>query len=168
MSLQKTNVILYILQTEFLKRYKKLKAMDVLETIGSLMAKKLGVPRTIALVDNRDYTHISQNIGIDTLINKKLIAANNIFRFVRKGKIEAVTSLNGVDAEVIEFVIQKKSKLTRSSIRELNFPRKALIGGIIRGHKSIIPLGETTLKEKDKVIILAMPEAIPRIEEMFR
>ncbi|MGB0863064.1 MAG: Trk system potassium transporter TrkA [Saprospiraceae bacterium] len=136
--------------------------------ITSLMAKKLGVPKTIALVDNRDYTHISQNIGIDTLINKKLIAANNIFRFVRKGKIEAVTSLNGVDAEVIEFVIQKKSKLTKCPIRDLNFPRKALIGGIIRGHKSIIPLGETTLKEKDKVIILAMPEAIPRIEEMFR
>jgi trk system potassium uptake protein TrkA len=136
--------------------------------ITSLMAKKLGVPKTIALVDNRDYTHISQNIGIDTLINKKLIAANDIFRFVRKGKIEAVTSLNGVDAEVIEFVIQKKSKLTQSSIRDLNFPKKALIGGIIRGHKSIIPLGETTLKERDKVIILAMPEAIPRVEEMFR
>lgn len=136
--------------------------------ITSLMAKKMGVPRTIALVDNRDYTHISQNIGVDTLINKKLIAANNIFRFVRKGKIEAVTSLNGVDAEVIEFVIQKKNKLTKCPIRDLNFPKKALIGGIIRGHKSIIPLGETTLKEGDKVIILAMPEAISRIEEMFR
>lgn len=136
--------------------------------ITSLMAKNLGVPRTIALVDNRDYTHISQNIGIDTLINKKLIAANNIFRFVRKGKIEAITGLNGVDAEVIEFTIEKPSRLTRNKIKELTFPRSALIGGVIRGDKSIIPTGDTQLEVNDKVVIFAMPEAIPRIEAMFK
>ena len=69
--------------------------------IASLTAKNHGVYKTIAQVENKEYVHISQNIGVDTLINRKLIAANNIFRFVRKGRIEALTTLQGVDAEVI-------------------------------------------------------------------
>ncbi|HRF40148.1 MAG TPA: NAD-binding protein, partial [Saprospiraceae bacterium] len=62
--------------------------------IASLTAKNFGVYKTIAQVENKEYIHISQNIGVDTLINKKLIAANNIFRFVRKGHVEAITSLH--------------------------------------------------------------------------
>lgn len=136
--------------------------------ITSLMAESAGVFKTIALVDNTDYTHISQNIGVDTLINKKLIAANYIFRFVRKGKIEAITSLHGVDAEVIEFTIQKENRITKNNLRNLKFPENALIGGVIRGKESIIPTGDFTLQLNDKVIVIAMPDAIGKVEEMFR
>ena len=122
--------------------------------VTSLMAEKNGVYKTIALVNNTNYTHISQNIGVDTLINEKLIAANNIFRFVRKGKIEAITTLHGVDAEVIEFVIQKNNRVTKHLIRELHFPDAALIGGIIRGEQSIIPNGDFQIQLHDKVIVL--------------
>lgn len=136
--------------------------------IASLMAEDCGVYKTIALVDNIDYTRISQNIGVDTLINKKLIAANNIFRFVRKGKIKAITSLHGVDAEIIEFVIHKNNRLTRKTLRALHFPEKALIAGVIRGEESIIPNGDFQLQVEDKVIVFTLPEAIPKVEELFR
>lgn len=136
--------------------------------ITSLMAKEFGISKTIALVENADYTHISQNIGIDTIINKKLIAANNIFRYVRKGKIEAITSLHGVDAEIIEFVVQKSNKLTRYPLRELRFPDNALIGGVIRDDESLIPDGNFHLQLNDKVIVFALPEAINAVEKMFR
>lgn len=136
--------------------------------ITSLLASEEGVRKTIALVDNVDYTHISQNIGIDTIINKKLIAANNIFRFVRKGKIEAITSLHGVDAEIIEYVIHKENRLTKKPLRELHFPDKAVVAGIIRGEESYFPTGDFQLQKNDKVIVLSQHEAIGKVEKLFR
>lgn len=136
--------------------------------ITSLMAEELGVYKTIALVDNTDYTHISRNIGVDTIINKKLIAANNIFRYVRKGDIEALTSLHGVDAEVIEFAIHKRNRITKHPLKDLHFPEKSLIGGVIRGGESLLPDGDFQLEMGDKVIIFALPEAISRLEKLFR
>lgn len=136
--------------------------------IASLTAKNFGVYKTIAQVENKEYIHISQNIGVDTLINKKLIAANNIFRFVRKGHVEAITSLHGVDAEVIEYVITKANQLTKKSLKELHFPKTALIGGVIRGEESLIPTGDFRLEVDDKVIVFAMPDAIGKLDQLFR
>ena len=135
--------------------------------ITSLMAGHVGVYKTIALVDNTDYTHISQHIGVDTMINKKLIAANNIFRFVRKGKVEAITSLHGVDAEIIEYVIHHESVLTQKNLRSIKFPEHALIGGVIRGETSYIPNGDFQLEVNDKVIVLGMTSALGELENLF-
>jgi trk system potassium uptake protein TrkA len=136
--------------------------------ITSLTAKSRGVAKTIAQVENKEYIHLSHEIGVDTLINKKLIAANNIFRFVRKGKVEAITSLHGVDAEVIEFVLHKQNQLTRKPLRSLPFPKTALVGGVIRGDKGILPNGDFQLEVNDKVIVFALPEAIGKVEQLFR
>jgi len=136
--------------------------------IACLTAKNRGIYKTIAQVENKEYTHISQNIGVDTLINKKLIAANNIFRFVRKGHVEAITGLHGVDAEVIEYSINKENQLTRKALKDLHFPETAIIGGIIRGEESLIPDGDFQMQKGDKVIIFALPEAISRLEKLFR
>jgi trk system potassium uptake protein len=136
--------------------------------ITSLMAETAGVHKTIALVENLDYTHISQNIGVNTMINKKIIAANNIFRYVRKGKVEAIASFHGVDAEVIEYSLHKESRLTKFSLRNLKLPANAIIGAVIREDETIIPTGDFMLKVNDKVIILALPSAIGKIEDLFR
>ncbi len=136
--------------------------------ITSLTAKNMGVYKTIAQVENKAYTHISQEIGVDTLINKKLIAANNIFRHIRKGKIEAITSLHGVDAEVIEYEIHKSNQLTKKPLKDLHFPSTALVGGVIREHESIIPDGNFQLEKGDKVIVFALPESIAKLDKLFR
>ncbi len=136
--------------------------------ITSLMVEEFSGIKTIALVDNSDYIRISQNIGVDTLLNTKLIAANNIFRFIRKGEIEAITSLHGVDAEIIEFTVTNNSKLVRKPLSKLGFPQHALIAGVIRGEESIIPDGDFQLKMNDKVIVFAETEAIGLVEKMFR
>lgn len=136
--------------------------------IASLMAEQKGVFKTIALVDNTDYTHISQHIGVDTIINKKLIAANNVFRYVRQGEIEAITSLHGVDAEVIEYVLNDSSKLINKPLRLISFPFKSIIGAVIRGEKSIIPNGDFELQRGDKIIVLGVSEAIPKLDDLFR
>jgi len=136
--------------------------------IASLTAKNHGVHKTIAQVENREYIHLSQNIGVDTLINRKLIAANNIFRFVRKGRIEAITSLHGVDAEVIEYVVHKNNHLTKSPLRKLHLPDTSLIGGVIRGEDTIIPTGDFQLAKDDKVIVFALPQSISKLDKLFR
>ena len=136
--------------------------------ITSLMAESAGVYKTIALVDNTDYTHISQNIGVDTLINKKLIAANNVFRFVRKGKIEAITSLHGVEAEIIEYIVHRNNRLTKKPLKEQHFPDNTLIGAVIRDKECIIPTGEFQLNVDDKVIIFAMPDSLGKLDQIFR
>ena len=136
--------------------------------ISSLSAKRKGVYRTIALVDNREYEHISQNIGVDTLINMKLIAANNVLRYVRKGNIAAITGLHGVDAEVIEYIISRETQVTKHPIADLYIPDSALIGGVIRGDETYIPDGAFQLANGDKVIVFALPEAISKLDKLFR
>ena len=136
--------------------------------ISCLTARNHGVFKTIAQVENKEYIHISQNIGVDTLINKKLLAANSIFQHVRKGNIETITSLHGVDAEIIEYNILRTNQLTKKKVKDLHFPEKALIGGVIRGEETLIPNGDTQLQLGDKVIVMAMPGAIKRLEELFR
>ena len=135
--------------------------------IASLSAKRNGVYRTIALVDNREYEHISQNIGVDTLINMKLVAANNVLRYVRKGNVEAITSLHGVDAEVIEYVVRRNNATVKHPIKDLHLPESALIGGVIRGEQTFVPDGSFQLAVGDKVIVFALSDAISKLEKFF-
>lgn len=135
--------------------------------IASLTAKHNGVFKTIAQVENKEYIRISQDIGVDTLINKKLIAANNIFRYVRKGKVEAITAMHGVDAEVIEFVVTKENRLTKKALKNLHFPKTATVAAVVRGEQGIIPNGDFTFQLNDKAIVFALPDAIEKVEQLF-
>ncbi len=136
--------------------------------IACLTAEKMGVFKTIALVDNTDYIHISQQIGVDTLINKKLIAANNIFRYVRKGRVKSITRIQGVDAEIIEYVIHKNNQMTRKSLKDLPLPDQSMIAAVIREDESIIPDDDFVLNVEDKVIVFATNKAVGRVDNLFR
>ncbi|MCO5724799.1 Trk system potassium transporter TrkA [Robiginitalea marina] len=135
--------------------------------MSCLVAKSRHVKKTIALVENMDYFQISQSIGVDTLINKKLLAANNIFRYIRRGEVVALTRLNNLNAEILEFVVKPTSEVNGELIRELNFPREAIIGGVIRENKGIIALGDFTILEGDRVVVCCLPSAIKRVEKLF-
>ncbi len=135
--------------------------------MSCLVAKSKKVKKTIALVENMDYFQLSQSIGVDTLINKKLLAANNIFRYIRKGEVVALTRLNNLNAEILEFIVKATSEVTGKIIRELDFPRTAIIGGVIRDGKGIIALGDFEIKEGDRVVVCCLPRSIPRIEKLF-
>ncbi len=136
--------------------------------LSSLMADNMGVYKTVALVDNPAYTHLSQKIGVDTIINKKLLAANNIFRYVRKGKIEAIASFHGVDAEIIEFTIHKENQLVKKTLRELNFPEGMIVAGVIRNDVGLIPNALFKFSLGDKVIVFALQEVMKRVESIFK
>ncbi len=135
--------------------------------MSCLVAKSKGVKKTIALVENMDYYQLSQSIGIDTLINKKLLAANNIFRYIRKGEVVAMTKLNNMNAELLEFEVKPKSKITNKPIRDLDFPRSAIIGGVIRDGKGMIPLGNFKIEGGDRVVVCCLPRSITEVEKFF-
>ncbi len=135
--------------------------------ISSLMAKHLGVTKTITLVDRADYIPLTQTIGLDSLINKKLIAAYNISRFIHKGEIVTLATLEGIDAEVFEYTAKPGSLITKQKIKDSNFPKEAIIGGVIRGEDGFIAVGDTEIHGNDKVVIFTLPGALKKIEKFF-
>lgn len=132
-----------------------------------LHARKFGVKKTIALVENIDYIEISQNIGIDTIINKKLITASYIVKFTMGSEVTSLKCLSGVDAEVMELVAKSTSIITKKRIRDLKFPEGALIGGICRGEESFIATGDFQIIEGDKVVVFSLPKAIHKVDKLF-
>jgi len=135
--------------------------------ITCLMAKHLGVKKAIALVDKVDYIPLTQTIGLDSLINKKLIAANSISRFIRRGEVLAIASLEGIDAEVLEYVATSDSPATKKKVKDLHFPNDAIIGGVIRGEESFIIVGDSQIKPNDKVVVFSLPGAARKTEKFF-
>lgn len=136
--------------------------------MSSLVAKNHGVAKTIARVENIDYIHLSQAIGIDTLINKKIIAASSIFKYVRKGEIAAIASLHGVDAEIIEFNVKSGSKITQGPLKELKFPKTATIAGVVRGDVGFIPFGNFEVLAGDRAVVFSLTESIAKVEKYFQ
>ena len=135
--------------------------------MSCLVAKSKGVKKTIALVENMDYFALSHSIGVDTLINKKLLAANSIFRYVRKGEVVAMTKLANMKAELLEFVVKPTSRICYQFIKEVDFPRAAIIGGVIRNESGIIALGDFKIEPGDRVVVCCLPEAISKVERLF-
>jgi len=136
--------------------------------MASLLAKKKGVPKTIALVENVDYIHLSQSIGIDTLINKKLIAASFIIRYIRKGEVLNIAGIHGVEAEILEFELSAGSRVLNQQLKDLNFPRTAVVGGVIRNGRGIAVRGDFEFQSKDRVVVLSRPEGIRKVENFFK
>lgn len=135
--------------------------------ISSLVAKNRGVKKTIALVENMDYFELSHSIGIDTLINKKLLAANSIFRYIRKGDVVAMTKLSSMDAELLEFIVNSQSKICDKVIKEIDFPLTAIIGGVIRDGIGMLALGDFRIITGDRVVVCCLPTSIKKVESFF-
>jgi len=135
--------------------------------MSCLVAKSKGVKKTIALVENMDYINISQTIGIDTLINKKLLAASAIFKHVRKGEVLKLANLHNVDAEVLEFMVKENSPITRKLIKDIKFTKKGVFAGVIRDGIALMTFGDFQILAGDKAVIFCLPEAIHKVEKLF-
>lgn len=136
--------------------------------ISCLVAKNFGVAKTISLVENMEYIHLSQNIGVDTMINKKLIAANFISRYLRKVNVISLTGIHGVDAEVMEFEVNEGSKINNKMVKKLNFPKNAIIAGVVRKGIGYTTFGDFVFRPKDRVVIMSLPESIREVEQFFK
>lgn len=135
--------------------------------LSCVLAKKMGVKKTIAEIENIDYIDLGESMGIDTIINKKLITASRIFKFTMSSEIESMKCLTGSDTEVLEFVAKDGSKITKGKIRHIEFPKDAIVGGYIRDQKGYIAKGDTHIKAEDRVVVFALPSAIKKLDSFF-
>ncbi len=135
--------------------------------ISCLMAKHLGVKKAIALVDKVDYIPLTQTIGLDALINKKLITANNIVRFIKKGELLSYSTLEGIDAVLIEYVAQPGSEITENTLAKLDLPKGSIIGGYVRNEEGFIGTGDSKIIAGDKVVVFSLPDAVKKLEKFF-
>ena len=136
--------------------------------LACVAAKRLGIPRTIAEVENLEYIKLAESIGVDAVINKKLITAGRIFKFTLSNKVRFVKYMSGTNAEVLEFIVAPDTKITKVPLKDMNFPRNAIIGGIIRGNESHIAVGDTIIQAYDRVAVFALPEAVKEVDKFFK
>ncbi|MBR6831309.1 MAG: Trk system potassium transporter TrkA [Tidjanibacter sp.] len=135
--------------------------------LAAMTAKRMGVKKVIADVENMNYIHLAESMGVDTIINKKLITASNIFRFTMNTDVQAVKYLVGCSAEVLEFIVKPNSPATKKVVKELDFPDQAIIGGVVRGDNVFIVNGDTQINAYDRVVVFALPAAASEVSYCF-
>ncbi len=135
--------------------------------LAAMLAKRMGVKKVIAEVENLNYINLAESIGIDTIINKKLVTASNIFRFTMSTDVQAIKCLTGSDAEVLEFIVKPNAPATKAPIRDIGLPDDVIVGGIVRGDKVFIAVGSTQINPYDRVVVFAMPGSVEKVGYYF-
>ncbi len=136
--------------------------------MASLLARKLGAQKVIALVNRLNYLPMVQRLGITTTVSPRLTAVDRILRFVRKGRVISVTSFREEEAESIELIATSRSKVVGKKLKDLRLPRECIIGAISRPDgEVIVPRGDDSIQAGDRVIFLALEGAVPTLESCF-
>ena len=136
--------------------------------LACVAAKSLGVARVIAEVENIEYIRLAESMGVDAVINKKLITASRIFKFTLSNKVRFIKYMSGTNAEVLEYIVAPDTAITKKPLKDMNFPRNAIVGGVIRGNESYIAVGDTHIQAYDRVAVFALPEAVKEVDKFFR
>ena len=135
--------------------------------LAAMLAKRLGVKKVIAEVENLNYINLAESIGIDTIINKKLVTASNIFRFTMSTDVQAIKCLTCSDAEVLEVIVSPYAPAVKSRITDLGLPEDTIIGGIVRGDKVFIAVDNMEIIPYDRVVVFAMPASVGKVGYFF-
>ena len=135
--------------------------------LAAMQAKRMGVKKVIAEVENLNYIRLAESVGIDTIINKKRVTASNIFRFTMSTDVQAIRCLSGSEAEVLEFIVKPNSPATKCAVKDMRLPQDVIIGGIVRGDKVFIAVGDTRINAYDRVVVFSMPGSISTVGSFF-
>jgi trk system potassium uptake protein TrkA len=141
---------------------------EELNIMACLLAKSLGAKKVMAVVNRTDYLPLANNLGIESVLSPRIITADAILRYVRKGNILSVISIADGKVEVMETEIHEKSVLLGKPLHEVELPQRALVGAIARDHDIIIPSGGDRVLQGDKLIVFALKESIKLVEELFQ
>lgn len=135
--------------------------------LACLSAKRLGVAKTIAEVENIDYINMAESLGIDAVINKKMISASHIYRMMLESDVSNVKSLTFANADVAEFIVKSEAKITKRKVKDLGFPKGFALGGLIREGKGHLINGDSQILEGDHVVVFCLNTMIKKIEKFF-
>jgi trk system potassium uptake protein TrkA len=136
--------------------------------LACLTAKKMGVRKTIAMVENLDYVSMAESLDIGTIINKKTIAASHIYQMLLDADVDNLRSLMMVDSEVAEFTAAEDSKVTKKPVKELGLPFGVTIGGLVRNGKGMLVNGNSQIMAGDSVMVFCHEQKLNKIEKYFK
>jgi trk system potassium uptake protein TrkA len=135
--------------------------------IGSLLAKRAGADRTVALINKGTYASLISTLGVDAVVNPRAITVSTILQHVRRGRIRGVYSLRGDFGEVIEAEALETSQLVGSPLRDAKLPAGVIVGAIYRDGEVLVPRGDTVIQAQDRVILFATYEVVKKVEKLF-
>ena len=136
--------------------------------LACLTAKRLGVRKTVAMVENLDYVDMAESLDIGTIINKKTLAASHIYQMMLDADVTNVRSLMMVDSDVAEFVASKGSKVTKHLVKDLGLPTGVTIGGLVRDNHGILVNGNTQIEAGDSVMVFCHEQNLKKLEHYFK
>ena len=135
--------------------------------LACLTAKRLGVRKTVAMVENIDYVSMAESLDIGTIINKKAIAASHIYQIMLDAKVMNMRFIMSANADVAEFVAQEGSRVTKKPVKDLGLPKEATIGGLVRGDEGMLVSGHTQIQAGDIVMVFCHNINLKTIERLF-
>jgi len=140
---------------------------DETNILCSLLCKKHGARRALALVNHPELVNLAPTLGLDASVSPRLAAAGAILKYVRRGGVISLATVEGSNSEVLEIEVKNGSGIEHTALKDLHFPTGAIIGAIVRGSSYEIPSGESILLGGDRVVIFAMPGALAKVERLF-
>jgi trk system potassium uptake protein TrkA len=135
--------------------------------LASLLAKRMGAKKSIAKISKFSYFPLMKAIGIEKVVSTRLSAIDTILRHIRRGKVLSAISIKGEQAEIIEALALETSGIVDKPLKQISFPKGAIVAGIIRKEDIIIPTGDSIIQPEDRVIIFARRQAIPKVEKIL-
>lgn len=135
--------------------------------LACLTAKRLGVRKTVAMVENIDYVSMAESLDIGTIINKKAIAASHIYQIMLDAEVMNMRFIMSANADVVEFVAQEGSRVTKKPVKDLGLPKEATIGGLVRGDEGMLVSGHTQIQAGDIVMVFCHNINLKMIEKLF-
>ncbi len=135
--------------------------------LACLAAKRMGVNKTVAEVENIDYISMAESLDIGTVINKKMIAASHIYQMMLDADVSNVKCLTFANADVAEFTVKEGSQVTKHFVKDLGLPKGTTIGGLIRQGEGIVVTGNSKIQTGDHVVVFCLNMMIKKIEKYF-
>ncbi|GJG64895.1 MAG: Trk system potassium transporter TrkA [Prevotella sp.] len=136
--------------------------------LACLTAKRMGVRKTVAMVENVDYVSMAESLDIGTVINKKITTASYIYQMLLDTNVYNIRFLPTADADVAEFIPAEGSKITRKPVKDLGLPTGITIGGLVRDEKGMLVSGNTQIQAGDSVVIFAHKMDLKNLERLFK
>ncbi len=135
--------------------------------LSSLLAKRLGAKKAIVLTEDPSFVPIINSLGMDIVINPRLITVGSILQHIRRGRTLSVVKFHNSEAEAMELVAEKNSKIMGKPLRDISFPHGSILGAIVRDGVMQIPTGSTFINPGERVVVFALPNAIEKVQSLF-
>jgi len=141
---------------------------DEKNLLCSLLAKQMGTKKVIVRADHFDYVPLFEMVGVDRAVSPREATINEVLKLTMGTGIEALTTIEGDKAEIVEYTVSKKSKINDKLLKNVNFPEGSIASMVINDNSTIVPRGNYKVKEGDHILVFSIPSVLPDVEKLFK